>query len=73
MRAAFTLLEVMIALAFIGIAMVALLGLHQNNLQAVIRAQDLTKASLLAQTIMSQAEVERFPLVGTSQIGRAHV
>jgi general secretion pathway protein I len=66
MRAAFTLLEVMIALAFIGIAMVALLGLHQNNLQAVIRAQDLTKASLLAQAIMSQAEIERFPQTGIS-------
>jgi general secretion pathway protein I len=64
MRTGFTLLEVMIAIAFIGIAMVALLGLHQNNLQAVMRAQDLTRASMLAQTVMSIAETERFPDTG---------
>jgi type II secretory pathway pseudopilin PulG len=58
---AFTLLEVMIAVAFIGIAMLALLSLHQNNLASVIRAQDLTRASMLAQQLMSTAEVERFP------------
>ncbi|MBI3759086.1 MAG: prepilin-type N-terminal cleavage/methylation domain-containing protein, partial [Deltaproteobacteria bacterium] len=46
-RHAFTLLEVMIAVAFIGIAMLALLSLHQSNLQSVIRGQDLTQASML--------------------------
>jgi general secretion pathway protein I len=59
--AGFTLLEVMIAVAFIGIAMLALLSLHQNNLESVIRAQDLTRASMLAQQVMSTAEVSRFP------------
>jgi general secretion pathway protein I len=63
-RRAFTLLEVMIAVAFIGIAMLALLSLHQSNLASVIRAQDLTRASMLAQQLMSTAEVERFPLPG---------
>jgi type II secretion system protein I len=63
---AFTLLEVMIAVAFIGIAMLALLSLHQNNLASVIRAQDLTRASMLAQQLMSSAEVERFPDPGQS-------
>ena len=61
-RHAFTLLEVMIAVAFIGIAMLALLSLHQSNLQSVIRGQDLTQASMLAQQLMSTAEVERFPM-----------
>jgi general secretion pathway protein I len=60
-RNGFTLLEVMIAVAFIGIAMLALLSLHQTNLQSVIRAQDLTRASMLAQQLMSTAEVARFP------------
>ena len=60
-RSGFTLLEVMIAVAFIGIAMLALLSLHQNNLESVIRAQDLTSASMLAQQLMSTAEAERFP------------
>jgi general secretion pathway protein I len=63
----FTLLEVMIAVAFIGIAMLALLSLHQNNLDSVIRAQDLTSASMLAQQLMSTAEVDRFPQPGLTR------
>ncbi len=62
--AAFTLIEVMIAIAFIGIALVALLGLHHTDMQAVIRGQDLTRAAMLAQALMSQAELERFPEPG---------
>jgi len=65
--AAFTLLEVMIAVAFIGIALLALLSLHHSNLQSVIRGQDLTRAAMLAQTLMTQAEMERFPEPGTTQ------
>lgn len=63
----FTLLEVMIAVAFIGIAMLALLSLHHSNLESVIRAQDLTRASMLAQQIMSTAEADRFPLPGQTR------
>jgi type II secretion system protein I len=62
--AAFTLLEVMVAVAFIGIALVALLALHHTDLQSVIRGQDLTRATMLAQALMSQAELERFPEPG---------
>ncbi|MGH7905073.1 MAG: type IV pilus modification PilV family protein [Candidatus Binataceae bacterium] len=62
--AAFTLLEVMIALAVLGIAMFALLGLHHQNLQSVIRAHEVTQASMLAQDVLTQAELERFPLPG---------
>src|SRR5208283_3679074 len=62
--AAFTLIEVMIAIAFIGIALVALLGLHHTDMQSVIRGQDLTRAAMLAQALMSQAELERFPEPG---------
>jgi prepilin-type N-terminal cleavage/methylation domain-containing protein len=63
-RTGFTLIEVMIAIAFIGIAMTALLALHHTNLRAVIHAQELTRAAMLAQGLMSQAELERFPAVG---------
>lgn len=62
--AAFTLLEVMIAVAFIGIALIALLALHHTDMQSVIRGQDLTRAAMLAQALMSQAELERFPALG---------
>jgi len=65
--AAFTLLEVMIAVAFIGIAVIALLSLHHTNMQAVARGQDLTRAAMLAQALMSQAELERFPAPGQKQ------
>jgi general secretion pathway protein I len=62
----FTLLEVMIALAVLGIAMMALLALDHQDLQSVIRARELTQASMLAQTMMTQAELERFPDLGQS-------
>ncbi len=62
----FTLLEVMIALGVLGIALLALLALHHQNLQSVIRAQDLSRAAMLAQGLMSEAEVERFPNPGVT-------
>ena len=62
--AAFTLLEVMIAMAILGIAMLALLSLHHEDLMSVIRARELTQAAMLAQQVMSTAEVERFPELG---------
>ena len=65
-KRAFTLLEVMIAIAFIGIALMALLALQHSNLQSVIKARDLTRAAMLAQALMSQAELERFPPPGES-------
>jgi type II secretion system protein I len=64
---AFTLLEVMVAVAFIGIALLALLSLHHSNLGSVIRGQELTRAAMLAQALMTQAEMERFPEQGASR------
>src|SRR5258707_11740161 len=63
----FTLLEVMIALAVLGIAMMALLALDHQDLQSVIRARELTQASMLAQNLMTQAELARFPDLGSSR------
>ena len=63
-RSGFTLIEVMIAVGVLGIAMLALLSLHDSNLQSVIRGQDLSTASTLAQGMMSNAEIERFPRLG---------
>ncbi len=60
----FTLLEVMVAIAILGTALVSLLGLHHQSLQSVIRAQDMTRASMLAQAVMTEAELERFPELG---------
>ncbi|MFI5352733.1 MAG: prepilin-type N-terminal cleavage/methylation domain-containing protein [Candidatus Binatales bacterium] len=61
----FTLLEVMISVAILSIALVALLALDHQDLLSVIHAQDLSRASLLAQALMTQAEVGGFPDLGT--------
>lgn len=63
-RCGFTLLEVMIALAVVAIALTALLGLHHQALISVIRGQELSQAALLAQEVMTQAELERYPDLG---------
>jgi general secretion pathway protein I len=63
----FTLLEVMIAVAFIGIAMLALLTLHNRNLHSVIGAQEMSRAAVLAQAVMAQAETERYPDLGSTK------
>jgi general secretion pathway protein I len=63
----FTLLEVMVAMAVLGIAMLALLALHHQSLRSVIQAQEVTRAAMLAQAVIAQAELERFPKLGTTQ------
>src|SRR5690242_16364751 len=60
-RAGFTLLEVLIA-----IAVLALLSLEHQDLQSVIRGQEVSRAAMLAQALMTQAELQRFPPLGTS-------
>jgi len=62
----FTLLEVMLAIAILGTALAGLLGLHHQSMQSVIRAQDFTRASMLAQAVLTEAELERFPDPGTT-------
>jgi general secretion pathway protein I len=61
---AFTLLEVMVAIAILGVALPGLLGLHHQSMQSVIRAQQMTRASMLAQAVMTEAELERYPELG---------
>jgi general secretion pathway protein I len=55
---AFTLLEIMIALAIVGVAMVALLSLGNRSIGVHDRLQHLTQATLLAQQKMSESELE---------------
>ena len=60
----FTLIEVMIAVGVLGIAMLSLMSLHDSNLQSVLRGQELSTASVLAQGMMSDAEMQRVPMIG---------
>jgi type II secretion system protein I len=61
----FTLIEVMISVAILSIALIALLVLDHQDLQSIIHAQDMSRASLLAQAVMTQAELAGFPDLGT--------
>lgn len=54
----FTLLEVMIALAIVAIALVTLLGLSNRTVLVHERIQKLTRATLLAQQLISEQEVQ---------------
>lgn len=54
----FSLLEVMIALAIAGIALVSLLSLANRSLAVHDRLQNVTQATLLAQHMMALTEVD---------------
>jgi len=56
--AGFTLLEIMIALAIVSIALVSLLALGTRSIGVHERLQRTTQATLLAQQLMAQAEVD---------------
>jgi type II secretion system protein I len=62
----FTLLEVMVAIAILGMGLLALLSLHHQSMQSVIAAQEETRAAMLAQVVMSDAELQRYPDDGTT-------
>ncbi|HEY2775666.1 MAG TPA: prepilin-type N-terminal cleavage/methylation domain-containing protein [Candidatus Binatia bacterium] len=65
----FTLLEVLIATAILGIAIVTLLGLHARNLALAAEAEQLTVAGTLASDVLALAqldpEIEEGTLRGT--------
>ena len=56
----FTLLEVMVALAIIGIALVVILGLAQRSILVNQRLQQMTHATLLAKQRMAEIETGLF-------------
>lgn len=60
----FTLLEVLVAVAVLGLAMVSLLGLHVRSLALIDRDQRITEATLLARGLMTEVEVAPFPEIG---------
>ncbi|MCK5913875.1 MAG: type II secretion system protein [Desulfuromusa sp.] len=60
----FSLLEVMIALAIVSIALVSLLGLSNRSILVQDKIQKLTRATLLAQQVMSEQELK----VGNSRL-----
>jgi len=63
----FTLLEIMVALAIIGVAFVALLGLRNRDIVLHERGRTMIEATALAQQRMGEVLVGSYPDVGTSE------
>lgn len=60
----FSLLEVLVAVAVLGLALVSLLGLHVRNIDLIARDQRVTQATLLARALMTEVETGPFPELG---------
>lgn len=61
----FTLLEVLVAVAILGVALTALLALHAGNVRLTAESQDITIATMLASRLAAVAKAEAFPAVGS--------
>ena len=61
----FTLLEILVAVAILGVALVSLLGLHARNLRLFSESQDVTIAGLLASRLAAETQAGAFPPIGT--------
>jgi len=53
----FTILEVMASMAILGIALVALLGLRDRSIKNVKEAENLSRASLVAEKLMGEIQL----------------
>jgi prepilin-type N-terminal cleavage/methylation domain-containing protein len=60
----FTLLEVLVAVAVLGVGLVSLLGLHVRNIDLIARDQRVTEATMLARGLMAEVDAEPFPALG---------
>ena len=53
----FTLLEVVIAVAIVGVALVMLLGSVNRNLDVAVKSRDAQIAALLAQEMLTEIQL----------------
>ncbi|MGI9554135.1 MAG: type IV pilus modification PilV family protein [Thermodesulfobacteriota bacterium] len=60
----FTLLEVIIAVAIIGVGLVMLLGSVNRNLDLASKSRDAQIAALLAQEMLNDIQLEGLPAIG---------
>lgn len=67
LRNGFTLLEVLVATAILGVAVVTLLGLHARNVELAAEAADLTVAGALAGDVLAAARLDRSLEDGTAK------
>ncbi len=65
----FTLLEILVAVAILGVALVSLVGLHARNIRLLAESQQTTLAALLASRLAAEAQSETFPPIGIQSGG----
>ena len=65
----FTLLELLEAVAILGVALVSLVGLHARNLRLLAESQQTTLAALLASRLAAEAQSGAFPQIGSESGG----
>jgi len=64
----FTLLEVLVAVAVLGLALVSLLGLHVGDIDLIARDQRVTEATMLARGLMAEIDADTtLPELGTTE------
>jgi general secretion pathway protein I len=54
----FTLLEVLVAMLVLALAFVTLLGLHGRNIKVIAVNRDLTRATLLGRSLLTQIQTQ---------------
>ena len=64
---AFTLLEVLIAIALLGLALVPLLGTFSQSMRMAESSKRLTQATLIAREMMTLMDLQEFPELGESK------
>ena len=62
-----TLLELLVAVAVLGVAVVTLLGLQARNVRLAAETRDLTIAGLLASSLAAEAMCGPFPESGSTE------
>lgn len=65
--AGFTLLEILVAVAVLGVALTSLLGLQARNVRLTAEAQQLTVAGMLASRMVADVQADEFPSIGTEE------
>ena len=60
MRRAFTLLEVLVALAILGVSLLAIIDINSQAIAAHLYAKKLTVATLLARSKMTDIEQQMY-------------
>jgi prepilin-type N-terminal cleavage/methylation domain-containing protein len=65
--AGFTLLEILVAVAVLGVALTSLLGLQARNVRLTAEAQQLTVAGMLASRLVADVQAGDFPAAGSEE------